>query len=75
MFRCEKCGTAVKAGVPTTQLVVAQRPKEYPTRTREVIVGRGRRPWRQTIDKGGEGREIVRELSVCPSCAERFGKA
>lgn len=69
MFRCEKCNTVVPAGTPAHQLVVQQRSKQYPSRSRELIRGRGYRR-QETIDKGGEGREIVRELSVCPECAE-----
>lgn len=72
MYRCENCGTTVAPRTPTHQVVVRRRPKEYPTRSREVRgAGRGRRVFHQTIDKGGEGHEIVREMTVCPDCAEQ----
>ncbi len=70
MFRCEKCDHVVEPGTPAQHVVVQRRPVEYPER-REPL---SRRPGRQfrdkTVDKGGEGSEIVREMKVCPDCAK-----
>jgi hypothetical protein len=37
--------------------------------------GRGRRPQNRTIDRGGEGKQIVREITVCSACAEELEQA
>lgn len=79
VFRCDSCGTVVPAGVREHKIVVETRPKRYEARgsSRETFRGPrhrgpiGRRARRQrSFDKGGEGTEIVREISVCPKCAE-----
>ncbi len=72
MFRCEKCGDVVPAGVSAQNVVVQSRSKDYPTRTETTTAGRSRYPRERTVDKGGEGHEIVRELKVCPKCAEEL---
>ena len=69
MFRCERCGQVVPAGTSAQSVVVQSRSKEYPERTQKQAVGRSRYPRERTVDKGGEGQEIVRELKVCPKCA------
>ncbi len=74
MFRCEKCNSVVPPGTAAHNLVVQQRRKEYPTRTRDVSGARGNFRTR-TIDRGGSGAEIVRELKVCPECAEQYSAA
>jgi hypothetical protein len=77
MFRCEKCGVVVPSGTSAHQLVVQQRAKEYPSRSQPSAGGRSRFAGRfereRTVDRGGEGQEIVRELKVCPACAEQYG--
>ena len=57
------------AGTSAQNVVVQSRAKEYPERTQKQATGRSRYPRERTVDKGGEGREIVRELKVCPKCA------
>jgi hypothetical protein len=69
MFRCERCGDIVPAGVSAQSVIVQSRPKDYPSRSESLATGRSRYPRERTVDKGGEGREIVRELRVCPKCA------
>jgi hypothetical protein len=77
MFRCQKCGTVVPANVRTHKIVVATRPKTYEPRGQDPSERRGRSRFqrgrrirkRKPYDKGGQGTEIVRELSVCPKCA------
>jgi hypothetical protein len=71
MFRCDKCNAVVKPGTPTRNIIVQERTREYPERS-EPISTRAAGRWQRhrTIDKGGAGHEIVRELKVCPACAE-----
>ena len=77
MFRCQMCDTIVPAGTRSTKVVVATRQKIYEPRGQDPRERRGGRSFRgrrgprkkKPYDKGGTGTEIVRELSVCPSCA------
>ncbi len=58
-------------------MVVATRPRNYEPRGQDPSERRGRGRFvrgkrvrkRKPYDKGGAGTEIVRELSVCPTCA------
>ncbi|MEX0703521.1 MAG: hypothetical protein WD069_15610 [Planctomycetales bacterium] len=59
------------------KVVVKTRPKAYASRGQEQreYFRPPRRPVRPTgpaYDKGGEGREIVQELTVCPDCAAKM---
>ena len=71
MYRCENCDTVPAPGTPSRQVAVKWRTREYPERTRDVPIGRRGRSRRVTIDPGGTGREIVRELTLCPDCADQ----
>jgi hypothetical protein len=62
-FKCQKCGLPQPAGIGPTVIVVETRARIYPERLRKD---------KTVLDRGGEGREIVRELSVCKSCAARM---
>lgn len=83
MFRCQKCGTIVPAGVRATKVTVATRPRVYEPRGQDPSERRGRTRFqrgrrvrkRKPYDKGGQGTEIVRELSLCPRCAADFAVA
>ena len=77
VFRCDRCNAVAPAGTRETKIVVETRSRVYESRggmTREMPRSRrpmGRRARRQsTFDKGGTGTEIVREISVCPRCAQ-----
>jgi len=59
----------VPAGVAAQKVVVQRRRKEYSSRTREMPKAARFERFR-TIDKGGEGHEIVQEMKVCPECAK-----
>ncbi len=80
MFRCQKCETIVPAGTRTNKVIVATRPRTYEPRGQDPSERRGRGRFvrgkrvrkRKPYDKGGAGSEIVRELSVCPRCAEEM---
>ena len=77
MFRCQMCDTIVPAGTRSTKVVVATRQKIYEPRGQDPRERRGGRSFRgrrgprkrSPTTRGGTGTEIVRELSVCPSCA------
>ncbi len=65
------CGKVSAAGTKSQKVTVATRPKEYrgtvepPSQRR---FGRFREAPKQR-DRGGRGHEIVKELTVCSSCA------
>ncbi|MFV0444262.1 MAG: hypothetical protein ACK5Q5_11895 [Planctomycetaceae bacterium] len=76
MYRCQLCQTVLPAGTPEGHVVVERRAKSYPSR--ELHRPRSsRRAGRlfvkrssQAFDRGGEGWEIVREITVCPEMAQ-----
>jgi hypothetical protein len=77
MFRCEQCGEVVSPGIAAVKCVVETRNREYPLRQNTSArpgKSKGRRG-RRPDDPGGSGCEIVRELELCPSCAESIGDA
>jgi hypothetical protein len=79
LYRCQLCQAAVPPRTPAHRLVVKRRTKQYPYRSRANVVIRkpepGKKPKREyRDDPGGEGEEIVRELTVCPACAAQHTK-
>ena len=74
MFRCQNCGTVVPPRTKTRSAIVQRRPMEYEERSAEVQGRRGRARTR-IIDRGGFGHEIIRELKICPACAEILEEA
>jgi hypothetical protein len=71
MYRCEICKEVVPPRTPSHRVVVETREVRYPFRAdANVVVVKGKLEKRN--DPGGIGREIVREVIVCPRCA---GKA
>ena len=74
MFRCQNCNTVVPPNTKTTPVIVQRRSVSYEERTAEVQGRRGRARTR-TIDRGGDGHEIIRELKVCPACADVLEEA
>jgi len=66
------CKTVVPAGTKSQKLTVRVRQKVYQGTVEEAPRrrGRGRFPEpRAPRDRGGSGHEIVREITVCESCA------
>ena len=55
MYICESCDKVVGPGIPSNRVVVETRSKVYPPRP-------------QANDPGGSGREIAKEICVCPEC-------
>lgn len=78
MFRCQSCETVVPAGTRAQRVVVQTRQKTYEPRGDRPGSDRGSRfrgrrvKKKRVFDQGGTGTEIVRELLVCPTCAERY---
>src|SRR5687767_2470751 len=69
VYVCQMCGAEVPSGTSCRRVVVETREKIYPKRDHAIRKpGRQRKDWK--TDPGGIGREIVRELMVCPSCAQ-----
>ncbi len=80
MFRCQKCDTVVPAGIRSHKIVLQTRTREYesrgpdPSERRRFSRGRGPRTKKQKYDRGGHGTEIVREIMVCPKCAQEHAE-
>ena len=73
MYRCEKCNEVAPAGARVVRVVAEQREASYPRR-KDVFIVRMLKPNGRIKkvgqdDPGGHGRQIVRELKVCPGCA------
>jgi hypothetical protein len=76
MFRCQMCNVIVPKKTQNHRIVVKTRSKSYASRGTHFSERRGSRRSANTerrpdYDKGGEGREIVQELSVCDECAKQ----
>ena len=77
MYRCEVCQQVIGPHVPSHRIVVQTRTARYPPRAKAHFVppsdgGKGK--W--VDDPGGVGREIAREVTVCPACfAQRLEPA
>lgn len=77
MYICEFCGAIPQPGTACHKVVTAWRLKQYPFRPgakvekRWVKDKKGRLSKKKVLvdDKGGVGREIVRECLACPTCA------
>lgn len=67
MYRCDRCGEVSPPRTPSLRKVVVTRAKSYPFRSK-VNRTRIKGKVRLCDDPGGRGREIVREITVCPDC-------
>lgn len=65
MFRCTSCARSIGPSIPRVTRVVEVRERAYPERRY-----RRRGDRKDRVDPGGVGTEIVREVPVCPRCAE-----
>ncbi|MAI72389.1 MAG: hypothetical protein CMM01_15965 [Rhodopirellula sp.] len=74
MFRCHFCQQITPPKTTRHSVVVEVREKHYSSQKREFKRG-GRRDFRDrdepTPDRGGQGVEIMREVSACPTCANK----
>jgi hypothetical protein len=78
MFRCELCSCVVPPRTRARRVVVATRARRYPFRREanihrwlEMKNGRPKHKEDYPDNPGGVGLETVREVKVCPACAER----
>lgn len=73
MYRCEVCDEPVSAGIRCHKVVVKKMLMDHPHRQkvfRKFDEETGR--WYYEDDPGGRGWQIVKELKMCPSCAQQF---
>jgi hypothetical protein len=80
MFRCQLCQRLVPPRTPCHRLVLTSRYAAYPYRFRANVVIRRRLKDKKLRkqhrdDPGGGGQEIVREVTACPDCADKNGRA
>lgn len=73
MYRCAHCGKISLPGSRAYRVVLETRSKTYPYRSKVNPYRRrlrsGKIDRQPRDDSGGVGREIVREIVVCPKCA------
>jgi len=62
MFRCFKCKESIGPNVSPVQFVIAYREKRYSPRP-------------IANDPGGIGKEIAKEVSICPLCSDKIKTA
>lgn len=60
MYVCQSCNTPSKPDVSSYRVVTATRDRVYPFRSEANKDG--------SDDRGGRGKEIVKEITVCPEC-------
>jgi hypothetical protein len=75
MFRCQACGNVVPPRVSAEIVTIETRPHIYPHRSRVMRETVKLQPSNKLVkrdDPGGAGREIVREIRVCPPCKGRL---
>lgn len=74
MFRCHFCQQITPPKTTRHSIVIEVREKRYASQKREFKRG-GRRDFRDrdepAPDRGGQGVEIMREVSACPLCAAK----
>ena len=71
MFRCQVCRKVVAPSTRPIRHVVETRERQYALRPKANRFERDGRE-RRSDDPGGTGREIVREVLLCGSCAEEL---
>jgi len=74
MYKCENCQTLVPHGIKAHRVVVETRTKHYPFR-KDANTYKDDGKVKHEHDYGGIGQEIVREMTVCPDCADRLNIA
>lgn len=71
MYICQLCQDIIPARTPAHRFTLKTRPRTYPPRRDANPVSRKRKA-KRTVDPGGAGHEIVREITVCPACAQQL---
>jgi hypothetical protein len=79
VFRCQICCQQVPPRTTAQRVIVQTRPQKYPARSKANRVVRLSETGKPKVifvdDPGGVGREIVRELMVCPGCASAHNRS
>lgn len=71
MFRCYFCNQITPPKTTRHGVVIEVREKHYSARRKE-FKGRGFRSRDDDVqDRGGRGKEIIREVDACPECASK----
>jgi len=68
MFRCDCCGLVTQPGERAYKIAVEERSQTYECVVEREVKLKGK-PKTITRRFTTEGREIVREITVCPECA------
>ncbi len=72
MFVCQICGKQQRAGVSCSRVVLETCNFHHPFRSEvgpHMVYDPYKRKWRLGDDKGGVGKQIVKEVNACPECA------
>lgn len=72
MFKCQACRKISLPREPQTTRVVETRPVTYSNIVKTVVKSETGPEVVETRETTGHGWEIVRELKVCSSCAQRI---
>jgi hypothetical protein len=70
MYRCQICAKVMPPRTKAYRISVETRHRRYPKREKVNRVAKDHKV-RLVDDPGGEGYEIVREVTACPDCAAR----
>ena len=73
MFKCEVCNKIVPSSISAKRIVIQTRRAKYPFR-KDANKFRVDGKLKTTDDKGGSGREIVKEALACPKCAGKHSR-
>ena len=71
MYLCEHCQQQIAANTPAYSITVQTRNATYPKRS-QANWRYVKRQIKYFDDKGGEGFETVKNLTVCPSCYKQL---
>jgi DNA-directed RNA polymerase subunit M/transcription elongation factor TFIIS len=76
MFKCQNCGNVVPPKTKCRKIILQSRTKEYPYRSKcnKGYVNKGKffKERDHADDHGGSGKEIAKEIMVCPECATKL---
>ena len=79
-YRCQKCGSCPPAGTPRHTVPALTKTVYFPSRSKAntgytlkgETVKKSKRNADRTDDPGGQGKQIVAEMHVCPECYSQF---
>jgi len=74
MFICQSCGNATAPNTRCNKIVIQEKVVIHPFRARANRIRFTDGRWEDTPDMGGKGSQIVREISVCVNCIDKYTK-